>query len=268
MDSGTHSLLTSQRLNFIQQYKDMTTSTQNSGYRKKPLWIYLAAFILMVTPLGNLLYSLASLGVQDWYHPRTWGYWLQFVNPSTWILLSLIFSSGILLLVVRKWTWTLSLVCLGVIVIYDVVMIATNQFEMMGPIPILLMILATISFGLGLYLTEFRKPYVNPRLRWWETEPRYRVDLPVTLTKVDHPGNLVDISRSGVLVEWTDPKTVPEIEGTLSLTLPTQIAIPVFVARRTARGYGLQFKSLSSEQKKDLKVFIETLTVDPTKLIR
>jgi hypothetical protein len=246
----------------------MTTSSNSPGYRKKPLWIYIAAIILMITPFGNLLYSLAALGVSQWYLPTTWTFWTQFVSLSTWFLLGIIFSSGVLLLVVRRWTWTLSLVFLSIIVVYDFIMLATNQFEIMGPFPIFLMIMATIAFGLGLYLSEFRKPYLNPRLRWWETEPRYRVDLPVTLTTVEHPGNLVDISRSGVLIEWADAKAVPEIEGNLNLTLPTQISIPVVVSRRTARGYGLQFTSLTSSQKKDLKIFIETLTIDPTKLIR
>jgi hypothetical protein len=246
----------------------MNQPSSASGYRKKPFWIYVAAFTLILSPFGNFIVSLIAHQTPYWYSPKAWAHWVQSITPGVWGILILLFLSGVALLFVRKWTWTLSLVSLGFIIVYDIILIATNQLEFMGPVAIILMILATLSFGMGIYLSEFRKPYLNPRLRWWETEPRYRVDLPVTLTKVEHPGNLVDISRSGVLVEWTDAKTIPEIEGILSLTLPTQISVPVLVSRRTARGYGLQFEKLDAKQKKDLKVFIETLTVDPTKLIR
>ncbi len=250
----------------------MSSATQTSpghhGYRQKPKWIYFASIVLMLTPFGNLLWSLASLNVQDWYMPSAWAHWVKFVSPTTWFLLAMIFSSGILLLVVRKWTWTLSLACLGVIVVYDIVMIASNQFELMGNFPLILMLLATLSFGLGLYLTEFRKPYLYPRMRWWETSPRFRVDLPIGISSAEHSGNLVDISRSGLLVEWDDPKKTPSLEGELVATLPTQVKIPVVVARQTARGYGLQYGELSTDHKKDIRFFLDTLSDDPTKLLR
>jgi hypothetical protein len=239
-------------------------SFSNPGYRKKPLWIYIVALIFILTPLGNLLWSLASLNIPNWYMPHVWRYWAKYVAPSTWVLLTLLFVSGISLLFVRRWSWLLSLVTLGVVAVYDIVMI--KEFSIMGTMAIAAMIVGTVCFGLLLYFTEFRKPYLNPRVRWWETSPRYKVDLPVALRNIETPATLVDISRTGVLIEFV--AAIPEVEGDTEISLPTQVQLPCVVARKTEKGYGLQFAPLNRQQKGELKTFIRTLSEDPRKLQR
>ena len=240
--------------------------SQNSGYRHKPFWIYVASILLMIAPLGNLLWSLASLRIPDWYKPHVWAYWAKYVSPMTWVLLAMLFVSGVSLLVVRKWTWNLSLATLALVTLYDIIMM--KQFLMMGTVAVLAMVASTLGFGLVLYFSEFRRPYMNPRLRWWETSPRYKVDLPVVLSKSDLPATLVDISRTGVLVEWTTPEQIPDIEGDVQLTLPTQKAVAAKIKRRTPKGYGLEFGELGREDRLAVRDFIDTLSEDPTKLVR
>jgi len=245
---------------------EKATANKPSGYRQKPKWIYLTAAILMLSPLGNMIFTLANLNIKGWYKPTVWVYWAQFVQPSTWFILGLLFASGLMLLTVRKWTFNLCLAILAVIIVYDIMMI--RQFQILGIGAIVIMLAFTLAFAFLLYFTEFRRPYINPRLRWWETSPRYKVDLPVSIDKSSKPGILVDISRTGLLVEWTNENDIPDIEGETQITLPTQTAIDVQIKRRTAKGYGLEFGNLNRSQKKDLQLFIETLSIDPTKLQR
>lgn len=237
-----------------------------SGYRKKPLWIYVTALVLMFSPLGNIIWSLAQVGAIGWYKPSVWIYWARFVTPQTWILLVLLFVAGALLLVVRRWSWTFSLVVLGMIAIYDLVMI--KNFVAMGPLAVVAMLVGTVSFGLILYFSEFRKPYINPRLRWWETSPRYKVDLPATCSTVPTPGVMVDISRSGVLLQWPADLNIPNIEGNCHVTLPNQLTLPALAKRKTEHGYGMEFHTLNREQKRQLLDFIASLSVDPSKIRR
>jgi hypothetical protein len=242
------------------------TTNSSLGYRQKPKLIYLVAVLLMLTPFGNLIWSLKALKVSNWYHPSVWFYWSQYVQWPTWILLGLIFASGLSLLFVRKWSWTFSLVTMAIITIYDIVM--WHEFRMMGTAAVVAMIVCTLGFSAFMFFTEFRVPYLNPRVRWWETSPRYRVDLPVVLNKTDSPATLVDISRTGLLIEWPVSSKIPDIEGEMLITLPTQASLPTKIMRRTERGYGLMFASLSREQRKSVQHFIETLAEDPTKLQR
>lgn len=241
-------------------------TNSSAGFRQKPKSVYLAAIVLMLAPIGNLAMNLAVLGVPRWYHPENWIFWTRYVSPLTWGVLALIFLTGVSLLFVRRWTWTFSIISMALIIAYDVIM--WNEFQKMGLWAVVAMILGTIAFIAFLIFTEFRVPYLNPRARWWETSPRYRVDLPVGLSKTDTPATLIDISRSGVLVEWMPGQTRPELEGNIEITLPTQAKVPATVMRKTERGYGMSFVGLNGVQKKSVKTFIETLAEDPTKLHR
>lgn len=241
-------------------------NTNPQGYRKKPLWIYLIAFILMLSPFGNFLWSLVSLGTPEWYKPSIWFAWARFIDTPTWVLLSLLFSSGLSLLFVRRWSWTYSVVVIGIIVAYDIVMF--KHFLDLGPGAAIAMITLTVSFALILYFSEFRQPYLNPRLRWWETSPRYKVDLPASLSKFEKAGVIVDISRSGLLIEWPADVNVPTMEGPCEITLLGNLKLNGMIRRQTPRGYGVQFEQITGEQKKGLMKLLETLKSDPSKLAR
>ena len=241
--------------------------SNNAGYRKKPLWIYMVAIALMVAPLGNLLWTLANLNIPRWYLPSTWRIWLPYLTASTWVMLAALFVSGCSLLFVRRWSWGLGLLTLCLITVYNLVML--KQFLMLGPIAVFLMIASTIGLAAFLYFSEFRKPYLNPRLRWWETSPRFRAELPVALQGQSEPAILVDISRTGLLLEWPEGKKPPGLEGTLHLTLPAQSqSVPGEVKRSTLKGYGLQFENLTKPDKRLIDACIGTLADDPTKVGR
>ena len=240
------------------------SAPQVRGYRRKPRWIYAIAFIYMLAPLGNLIWSLASLHIPNWYKPAVWVYWTHYVSPATWAIMSLIFLSGFALLFVARWSWWMALFSLAVIAIYNLFML--KSFSMMGPIAIAAMIAATLGAGVLLYFSQFRQPYLNPRLRWWQTSPRYRADIKVTIQGSPTEAILVDISRTGALLEW--PQEIPHLEGRTALKLPPDTVVDSEVARRTPRGYGVRFANLSSEQSKSLKKWIAQLAKDPTKAIR
>jgi len=254
----------------MSEISDPTTAAPptipSGGYRKKPVWIYLTSLVLILSPLGNLLWSLASMNVPDWYLPKVWFYWARFVTAPTWALLGLLFISGVSLLFVRRWSWTFSMVVIGLIGVYDLIMI--KHFAALGMGAVIAMIAGTVSFGFILYFSEFRKPYLNPRTRWWETSPRFKVDLPAGLVNFPKMGIMTDISRSGVFIEWPQVADVPDLEGNCQVSLPQNLKLHGNIRRKNGRGLGIEFINLSRVDRKSLENILKTLNEDPTKVSR
>ncbi|HVJ64469.1 MAG TPA: PilZ domain-containing protein [Bdellovibrionota bacterium] len=243
------------------------TNQAPQGYIKKPKWIYGLGLAFLLAPFGNFLWSLAALGVRRWWDPAIWRIWVPYVEWYVWVLMLLVAISGLSLMLVRKWSWVLSLAALGSVFVYSVILLPNINSKASVAIVALLMLLTIGAMGV-IFFSPFRLPYVNPRLRWWETSPRYRVDIKVKVGDVAQDATLVDISRSGALVEWTSA-AVPELEPRTKITLPMGLTLLVEVIRKTQQGYGLKF--LSEHNKADtktLKTFLEQLSKDPTKLAR
>lgn len=235
------------------------------GYRRKPTWIPIVAAFFMLTPFGNFLLTLASLNVPRWWAPDVWNYWVRYVPPTTWWLMSLIFLSGLaLLLFVRTWALVWTLATMAVVVAYNLAMI--RAFSLMGTVAVTAMTATTIAAGYFLYFSRFRKPYMNPKIRWWETSPRFRAEISVRIDGVKTEGVLVDVSETGCLVEWKDVGKIPAEKDVGRLRLPPDVIVPCSVARATPRGYGLRFKDMTAEEKKLFKDWFRQLEKDPSVL--
>lgn len=248
----------------------MTTATtapkiDNRGYKRKPKWIPIVAVFFMLTPFGNFLLTLASLNIPRWWTPDVWAYWVQYVPRMTWALMSLIFLSGVaLLFFVRKWALILTMATLALVLIYNVFMI--KVFSLMGTMAVSAMMLTTVAAGYFLYFSRFRRPYINPQIRWWETSPRYRAEIPVKVGGSVHNATLVDVSLTGALIEWKTLDQMPLPQKVTQLQLPPGVMVACEVARSTERGYGISFKG-DRESSKALKNWLRQLETDPSQLV-
>jgi len=241
--------------------------TEPAGYRRKPVWIRLLAFALILAPAGNIVFTLAVLNLKldDW---QNWLYWLRYVRPEVWAMNFLLFSAGVALLKVRTWTHLLASFALAVMIIYNIVYWESLLF--LGPSIFAAMLVTTLVAAGVLYSRQFRKPYFNPRVRWWETEPRYRAKLRVTITLPDgekQPGEILDVSRSGLFVAL-EGSTELAIGEEHHVVLPTGIELRGQIVRRDANGFGIRFVRLGWEQRMQLKIFVEQLSHDPRTLLR
>ncbi|MBS1983487.1 MAG: PilZ domain-containing protein [Bdellovibrionales bacterium] len=244
----------------------MTPPPEVRGYRQKPLWIPIVGILFILTPFGNFLLTLASLRIPHWYSPQVWAYWIRYITPGTWGLMAFIFLSGFsLLFFVRTWALVLTLFTLGTVVVYNLLMI--KAFSLMGTFAVSTMILTTAITIYFLYFSRFRRPYTNPKIRWWETSPRYRVDIPVKIDGVAKHGRLVDVSITGALIEWDEPRLVPAREKVKHINLPPDLHLPCVAARSTEKGYGINFDHLDKAQKKAFQTWLKQLRKDPSKIL-
>ena len=238
---------------------------ENVGYRRKPAWIYLTALAFMLAPVGNTALVLQSLGLLSWDHREAAMAWLSNVSPGTWLLFGLVFLSGVALLFVRRWSLHLTLGTLAIVVLYNIVNF--QALSVIGAWKLGAMIIVTVGLLLSLYFSEFRVPYVNPRLRWWETAPRFRVDLKARETTLSRDLVIVDISRTGVLAEMSAEGI--DVGQSLKLELPMDLKLAGRIARKSPNGQiGIEFVELDRTGRKHLKTFLDQLRDDPSKILR
>ncbi len=130
-----------------------------------------------------------------------------------------------------------------------------------------LLLLATVLLAGSVSLIlqkHISAPYFNPQLKWWEHDPRYRVNLQAEFL-IDgdvRKGSLLDLSLSGCYTS---------IETRLSAgdTIYVHLSLLDFRIKTMAKviwanedgGYGLMFVDLDREDKKQLRSVLNYLTL-------
>jgi hypothetical protein len=78
------------------------------------------AILFLIAPFGNLFLSLAFSGVDGWWRPAITGELLTQVSVLDWLELTLIFLSGILLLVRHKTAWLVAVLTMFIAIALSV----------------------------------------------------------------------------------------------------------------------------------------------------
>jgi hypothetical protein len=232
-------------------------STIASGYAKKPFWIPLAGLIMVLSPFGNYLLALRAAGAENWATPAAWLEFVPEIDPVAAGVMGLVFVAGLGLFTARRWSWALASFSLLATVVYNIV--SLQDLLWLGSFQVAAMCAMT-GFGLlFLYMGWFRRPYLDPRVRWWETSPRMRTYLPVSIRGLGLRGSLLDVSRTGALVEWSETGPV-EAPKNFLLKMPGDFEIKCELARKTARGAGLRFVDVDGATRDSLQELLKRLS--------
>lgn len=116
---------------------------------------------------------------------------------------------------------------------------------------------------------ELRVPYFSPRIRWWESNPRYKLNVPVKGTQsnggVPFTGDILDISMGGCFIKLRGELALDEQIGLAFAVFGHQLQCEGVVVWKTQstvthpRGVGVKFLPLSRAQKRDLKQTMKRL---------
>jgi hypothetical protein len=106
---------------------------------------------------------------------------------------------------------------------------------------------------------EVRVPYFLPKIRWWESNPRYRLSVPVALSRQSGEslqGEVLDLSASGCFIKLRTDLLQDELV-TLAFTIfgqPVQISGTIVWRTASAvthpKGVGLKFGPIPRPQKR------------------
>ena len=122
----------------------------------------------------------------------------------------------------------------------------------------------SVLAGITLIIQEkVRKPYFNPKIRWWETATRLRVDLPANLYINGQKNEVLvlDVSTTGCFVEFDLPLEVGQTSKIDINHDLLKFESDGLVVRKSENpiGYGIKFENTSKANAKLMKQILKNL---------
>ena len=239
---------------------------QTAGYRKKPFWIVATAILLFVTPYFHLMWILKSAGETAWYSPIAMWKWIPHLHPAPAVISALLILGGFSLLYVKKWSWWIGMFSLTCLSIYNISIIQNYYSD--DPSAAVIGTGASLLLLFLLFASDFKKPFFNQRLRWWESDPRYKVNVPIQIKGQEEKSIvLMDISKTGILLEPTNGAEIdfpPEVD----VIINAELEIPCVYSRRTENGAAYRIKNVTRFQSKYLRNWLNLLAKEPERFLR
>lgn len=181
--------------------------------------------------------------------------------PSYYVLSLLGILSGYGLWEMRRWGWYVFLATNLLIAYSSAVLVTdfgTTQHKFIAYL-VCLAVVGGIVYRIG---REVKVPYFLPRIRWWESNPRYKLVAPVQLKREDEElleGEILDLSNSGCFIKLKQELKQGEVV-TLRFTLYQEsVECQGTVVWRAAstvthpRGIGVKFAPLPRYQRRKLR---------------
>jgi hypothetical protein len=225
-----------------------------SKFLKTVAYVYLA---FPVTYLGYvaILFNIAP--------ERTWKIAFSF---SYWILSLSGIAVGYGFREMTRWAWSVFLLN-SIFVAYANALIAMRYSQSNNS---LFAFIVSIALLVGLIYrlgSEIRVPYFLPRIRWWETNPRYKLSVPARVERSESgfEGEILDISMGGCFIKTRmevsqNERIVArftlfgegiEIGGTIVWRSTSSVTHP--------KGVGVKFDPLTKDQARVMKAATQQL---------
>lgn len=179
-------------------------------------------------------------------------------------LLSLMAASvGYGLWEMKRWAWYW-FIAVNVFLVYQNALMAFHYGESHHPV-------LAFQFSLGMVLAmvywvshEVRVPYFFPRIRWWESDPRFRLSVPVVITRgqgsASLAGDILDLSLGGCFIKLRAELAQDEVVRLAFTVFGIPIdceGVIVWRSRSTVttpKGVGIKFSRLSRSRKRTLRM--------------
>ena len=132
-------------------------------------------------------------------------YWAFALQPRNVVYYSIQWLApiiaGLAIYLCRKWSFFLYLLCMTALFLISFVEFLDHSSAAVFIELILVLVINTSIVGYFL-IPAVRAVYINPRLRWWESDARYQFEWPVTFTQdmTSFRGQIRNISNSGLFI--------------------------------------------------------------------
>ncbi len=189
------------------------------------------------------------------------------LSPWYWAVSALAIISGYGLWEMRRWAWYLFAFA-NFLILYLSAIVVTDYGE--SHHKVLAFALAAVAILASLYRVsrEVRVPYFFPKIRWWESNPRYKLSVPVKVeTRSGEPvsGEILDLSMVGCFVKLRT-EVAPDAAVALVFTAFGQPlrceGVVVWQTQSTVthpRGIGVKFAPMERAQKRPLRLVAQKL---------
>lgn len=221
------------------------------------------SFPLTFVILCAILFDIAS---EEWV--------LVFLSPTFYLVSFLALVTGFGLKEMRRWAWYVLLITNGAI-LYHTADLAASYGDSHNKL------LAFLLFVLGAFVLtyrvakEIRVPYFFPRIKWWESDPRFKVSIPTVIIRratIENrseesdfqpphqaEGEILDLSLGGCFVKTREEFHNQEIVRVFFQAFGTACearGMVVWTTESTVtrpKGVGIKFTKPSSLVKRSIK---------------
>lgn len=182
------------------------------------------------------------------------------LSPSFYFVSLLAMIVGYSLWEMHRWGWYL-FVATNVLIAYQNAVLLNEYGETHHKFLSFMVFLGgllAISYRVA---REVRVPYFFPKIRWWESNPRYRLAVPVKVTQLgqEFEGQILDVSAGGCFVklreEITQHEAVKLQYSVFGFDMECE-GIVVWRSESTVtrpKGVGVKFTVLTREQRRVLR---------------
>lgn len=187
--------------------------------------------------------------------------------PLFWVACVLSVVTGMGLWDFKRWSWY-TFFALCVLTVYLNVRVAIRLSQSTNRTLALVAMLGLVLAVLYRVAREVRVPYLFPKIRWWESNPRYKLSVPVRLKRAGGDileGEIQDISTGGCFVKLRSElqKNEPLQLVFAALEIPVSCeGVVVWKTQSTVthpKGVGIKFRGLSTPNRRLLKVITRRL---------
>jgi hypothetical protein len=161
----------------------------------------------------------------------------------------------------RRWAWYLLIVS-AVLIGYQNAQIAQHLSEAHHKVPAYIASLLILAGVLHRISREVRVPYFFPKIRWWESNPRYKLSVPAKVQgagPVAVDGEILDLSLGGCFIKVRSELAQDEKVNLTFKVFGLPVACQGTVVWRThstvthPRGVGIKFALETRVQKRVLR---------------
>lgn len=233
--------------------------------KKRPWPILILAFFHLLTPIGNI-------AVNSWIIKTSFAsYALALLRPVNLVHGLIFFGipvvSAALIYACKKWSYFAYIAVMSVPFVYS--FYSWTQLQTLASGVILISFYAVNVIIVGYFmLPNVRKLYFDPRMRWWETKPRYMTDFTghVSVNGKDVTGHISNISEGGIFFQTENQIPTDEIIRLVFNAADTEFSldvVPVYRRGTVPAGYGMKF-TLNRETEKQITSLIAQLQKNGT----
>ena len=183
------------------------------------------------------------------------------LSPSYYLLCFWATLTGYGLWEMKRWTWYVFLFT-NILIVYSNALVVSEYGESNHKLLAFLASTAALIILIFRVGKEVKVPYFLPRIRWWESDPRYRLSAPVAITRENGghlDGEILDLSMGGCFIKLRTELSQNETITVKFVLFGQVVETPGSVVWRTMstvtnpKGVGVKFAPLPKVQKKVLK---------------
>ena len=182
------------------------------------------------------------------------------LSPGYLLVSLLSVLTGYALWEMRRWGWYL-FVADGFLIAYLNAVVVTDYGESHHKVVaffVSVLVQLAVAYRVG---REIRVPYFFPKIRWWESNPRYRLSVPVKLARMgsEIDGQILDLSMGGCFVKVRNDVALDELLSVSFEIFTFKVECQGTVVWRTQstvthpKGVGIKFRPHTKPQKRALK---------------